>query len=780
MPKKAAEEILEQRIAALEKENAELRQGYKKYWQLLENLNEVLFTLDTTGSVTFITQNIQEIAGYRADEIIGHNFVEFVHPEHLQGRMENFRKILSGENLVTEYKFLTKHNESVWTRANARPIVEHEEIIGIQGILVDITEQKQSEAALRKSEQKFRDFFDNSADAIFVHHVDGQILEVNEVACKQTGYSREELLRMTPRDLVIPDEAPKVDQRIQASSQKGRLIFETTHRRKDGIEYPVEVKTRRIEYNEEPCILGVARDITERKIREDILRESEYQKNLILNSALEKIIYFDTGFRIIWANRAAAAIVDKTEEEMAGRHCYEVFHQRSKPCPGCIVKKAIDTKSPQQAEKTGAGERTWFQRAYPAIEDSGEVNAVVMFAQDITEKKQAEAEKAQLELQFQQAQKLESIGRLAGGVAHDLNNLLSPILGYGEMLLASADKGSQQKKQIDHIMDAGKRAQAMIRQLLAFSRKQILEFTPIDLNDLLRNFQNLLSYTLRESISIHMSLAEGLPDIRGDGGQIEQVLMNLAVNAQDAMQGKGRFFIETAAVELDGNYAKTKKGVTPGSYVRLTISDTGSGIDLEKIDQVFEPFFTTKEKEKGTGLGLSTAYGIVKQHGGNIWAYSEPGLGTTFKIYFPAVPREASQPPEPAAKAEAPSQPAGEATILVAEDEEVVRDLVISMLEMQGYHVLSGKNGAEALSIVNKHGGAVDLLLTDVIMPDMSGKDLYGQVSRRNPGLKSIFMSGYTENVIAYQGVLDPGVNFLQKPFSIEDLKAKIEEVLGQ
>ena len=388
-------------------------------------------------------------------------------------------------------------------------------------------------------------------------------------------------------------------------------------------------------------------------------------------------------------------------------------------------------------------------------------------------------ESLQLEEQLHQAQKMESIGRLAGGVAHDLNNLLSPILGYSEMLLEERQFKGDLREPVEEIVNAGRRARSLVRQLLAFSRRQTLQFQPININDLLTNFQKLLRRTIREDITLHLDPAPGLPQIRGDIGQLEQVIMNLAVNAQDAMPTGGALSLATASADIDEAYASRKRGVTPGRYVRITISDTGSGMDARTLENLFEPFFTTKEVGKGTGLGLSTAYGIVKQHGGNIWAYSEPGLGSSIKIYLPAA--EDSKQAEAAAseKTPAPDQ-GGSETILIAEDDLQVRNLALTVLKRKGYTVLSASNGAEALEKLKAHKGPVHLLLTDVIMPDSNGKELYEQIADIRPDIRVLYMSGYTDDALARHGIVDSRVNFIEKPFSVKFLAAKVRTVLDQ
>ena len=389
--------------------------------------------------------------------------------------------------------------------------------------------------------------------------------------------------------------------------------------------------------------------------------------------------------------------------------------------------------------------------------------------------KQAEDEKAKLEQQLKQNQRLESIGRLAGGVAHDLNNMLTPILGFGELLQKDFTGDEEQGEQLEEIVKAGRRARDLVGQLLVFGRKQALEFTNVDLNAVLKNFEKLLRSTIREDINIQLIPIESLPLIRGDIGRLEQVVMNLAVNAQDAMPDGGELTIETSVVNLDDSFSAQHDSVIPGPYVMLAVSDTGSGMDAEIREHIFEPFFTTKAKGKGTGLGLSTTYGIVKQHGGNIWVYSEPGKGTTFKIYLP-VSGETQIEQKTAEKTYTAIH--GSETILLVEDDEIVRKLALTVLKQSGYTILVAENGAEALLTLKSHDGPVHLLLTDVVMPGMNGRELFNMIIEKYPNLRVLYMSGYTDSVIAHHGVPERGVAFIQKPFAINDLAAKIREVL--
>ena len=393
--------------------------------------------------------------------------------------------------------------------------------------------------------------------------------------------------------------------------------------------------------------------------------------------------------------------------------------------------------------------------------------------------RQTEKEKTALQLQLQQAQKLESVGRLAGGVAHDLNNLLTPILGYSELLFNDFDENDRRKEHAKQIIHAGELAREIVRQLLAFSRKQTIEMKPVDLNEVLTGLEKLLRRTIRENIAIELALSPSLPLIQGDLRQLEQVIMNLAVNAQDAMPDGGTLTMETMEIELDDHYSSTHQGVKPGTYVMLVISDTGFGMDRKTRERIFEPFFTTKEKNKGTGLGLATVYGIVKQHGGNIWVYSEPGKGTTFKIYLP-VSRETDNHENNTSKDEPVATRNGNETILLVEDDKLVRGLTYDLLRNLGYTVLTAASGEEALTILDRYDKKIHLLLTDVIMPGMNGKELFAKAAPKCQGLQVIYMSGYTKKVISPKEVQEQGIAFIQKPFTFRDLATKIREVLDK
>jgi len=386
-------------------------------------------------------------------------------------------------------------------------------------------------------------------------------------------------------------------------------------------------------------------------------------------------------------------------------------------------------------------------------------------------------ERGRLEEQLQQAQKMEAIGRLAGGIAHDFNNLLTVITGYSQLLLDHLPDGDPIRAHVGQIKKAGDRAASLTRQLLAFSRKQVLAPQVLDLNRIVANTDKMLTRLIGEDIELVAVAYPDLGRVKADPGQIEQVIMNLAVNARDAMPQGGRLTIETANVDLDENYSSQRLVVIPGAYVMLAVSDTGTGMNSEIQSRIFEPFFTTKEQGKGTGLGLATVYGIVKQSGGYVWVYSEPGKGAAFKIYLPRVEEAADE----VKKTEGVVRvTAGSETILVVEDNEPLRRLVCGVLEAKGYTLLEAGSGEEALKVIEAHTGPLGLLLTDVVMPRVNGPELAARLAPLHPEVKVLYMSGYTDNAIVHHGILDNGARFLQKPFTPEALARKIREVLDK
>lgn len=451
-------------------------------------------------------------------------------------------------------------------------------------------------------------------------------------------------------------------------------------------------------------------------------------------------------------------ISDHSLPQFGGQAALELVKESAPAVPFVLVTGSLDEEMAVEYMKAGAADyilKDRLTRLGPAV-----LGAL---------------ERRRLEEQLRQAQKMEAIGQLAGGVAHDFNNILTAITGYSELLLDELSPDSPLRDDVSEIRKAADRAATLTRQLLAFSRKQILALRVLDLNVLVADMDKLLRRLLGEDVDLVTKLDPALGAVKADPGQLEQVIVNLAVNARDAMPEGGKLTIETRNADLDESYAREHLPVTPGRYVLLAVSDTGTGMSQETQVHLFEPFFSTKEKGKGTGLGLATVYGIVKQSGGYIWCYSEVGHGSTFKVYLPLV----EEPAQPLAAPRARTKPArGWETVVVVEDEEGVRLLARRVLKAQGYTVLEATDGAAAVALAREHAGPLHLLLTDVILPASSGRKLADELVTLRPGLKVLYMSGYTEDAIVHRGVLDPGTAFLHKPFSPDDLTLKVREVL--
>ena len=518
-------------------------------------------------------------------------------------------------------------------------------------------------------------------------------------------------------------------------------------------------------------------EVNERKRTEEVLRERQETFRALAENSFDTIMRFDSECRHLYVNPIVeaqtgippSAFIGKTHAEMGFPEGLAALWEDA-------IRKVFETRQPNRIEcqlPTGIW-MDWL--LVPEFDKTGEASAVLGSARDITERKRAEEQQRNLEGQLAQAQKMESVGRLAGGIAHDFNNLLTIVLGYAEMALASSGGLTPVvQASVQRILKAGERARDLTRQLLAFARKQTLEMKVLDLNEVVMGFEKMLARLIGEDIQVQTLLDPSIGPVEADAAQIEQVLLNLAVNARDAMPDGGRLAIETAGVVLDDAYASVHLGVEPGTYVMLTVSDTGCGMDAETLRMAFEPFFTTKGPGKGTGLGLAMVYGIVKQHRGHVSVYSEVGIGTTFKIHLPRAI-------EIGHDGLAPSAPAGvirgTETILVVEDDTAVRQLTHTALTALGYDVIEAESGRDAIRLAAERE-TIHLLLTDVIMPEMSGREVCEQVAALHPGIKVLYMSGYTANVIAHHGVLDEGVHLLQKPFTQESLAQKIREVLA-
>jgi two-component system, cell cycle sensor histidine kinase and response regulator CckA len=634
----------------------------------------------------------------------------------------------------------------------------------------------QSQKVQQESEGLYLKLFHVSPNPMSIATVkDYRIIDVNEAYIRLSGFSREELVNHTGNELSLLKNPEQQDVLIQMLQKEGSVTsHELDVRTKTGDSLTILFSAVPVNVNGEPCVLSTAIDITERRRMEEVLRTSEERfKRLVLHSN-DVIAVLDEKGIVTSINGPIERVCGFKPEELIGTEAINLIHPDERKS---IMKIDHDTlSSPGNALIIECRHRhkngSWvpMEMVRSILRHDPVIKGIVLNMRDISERKK-------LNDQLQQAIKMEAVGILAGGVAHDFNNLLSVINGYSELLLNTLGAEDPSRNDLEQIQNAGQRAESLTAQLLAFSRKQILQPKIMNLNDSITEMSSMLQRLIGDHIKLVANAQPGLGLINADRGRIQEIIINLVVNARDAMPLGGFLTIETANVNLDENYLRGYPGAQAGPYVMMAISDNGVGMDDATRAHLFEPFYTTKRKGKGTGLGLSTVYGIVTQSNGFIWVHSEPGKGTTFKIYFPQVTGKSVE--SEGSKTDK-QQHRGTETILLVEDEVSVRNLSGRVLREHGYTVLTASNGYEALDVVSACTGKIQLVVTDVVMPGMSGKALVDQLTERLPGLKALYISGYTANAIVHHGILDSGVDFLQKPFTVKGMTKKVREVLDR
>jgi len=527
-----------------------------------------------------------------------------------------------------------------------------------------------------------------------------------------------------------------------------------------------------------PVCRVVLSDITERKQAEEALRKSDSIKNTMVSNIGDVIVIIDQNGIIQYKSPTVTKLFGWKPEELVGNSIWDNVHTDDlapgKNFMGSLLEEPNKTGTTEVRYKRKDGRYCIIQFTGVNLFHDPDINGILGNYHDITDRKKAEEEQEKLQAQFNQAQKMESVGRLAGGVAHDFNNMLGVILGHVDMILEGMDPGQPFHANLAEIRKAGQRSADLTRQLLAFARKQTVAPKVFDLNIAIENMLKMLRRLIGEDIELLWKPGHGLWPVRMDPAQIDQILANLCVNARDAIADIGNVTIETENVVFDVGYCKEQAGFVPGEYTLLAVSDNGCGMDAEMLENIFEPFFTTKELHQGSGLGLATVYGAVRQNKGFVDVYSEPGQGTTFKIYLPRHTNQATETKKPRPQV----AEFGSETILLVEDEPAILRMTTMMLEQAGYQVLAAITPGEAIALAREYTGDINLLITDVIMPEMNGRDLAQNLLSLYPNLNRLFMSGYTANMIAHHGVLDEGVHFIQKPFSKTDLGAKVRAVL--
>ncbi|HVU27324.1 MAG TPA: PAS domain S-box protein [Verrucomicrobiae bacterium] len=636
-------------------------------------------------------------------------------------------------------------------------------------------ERLRAEQALGENQQRFRDLFENSPDAIFVDSLDGKVLDVNPAACVLHGFTREQLIgKNSLEELVPPNKREEARKNFEKLVNGDLSRIESESFNVDACAIPVEVRARRVRYDGQPAVLLHVRDITERRAAENALRSSEILFRSVWENSADGMRLTDEKGIVIAVNNSFCKLVSMDAAALEGKPFTAVFSPLENPA-GMMeeYRKHFDKRAPQRKIerqfKLHNDKQVTLEITNSFIELHERPLLSLSLFRDVTAQRR-------LEEQLLQSQKMEAIGQLAGGVAHDFNNILTVIQGHATLLTSYDGLGNPAAKSAASIAQAAERAAGLTRQLLAFSRRHLIQPRRIDLNKVVGNMTNMLGRLLGEDIALQLNYCQMPPTVEADASMMEQMLLNLAVNARDAMPRGGQLGIRITLVEITDTHIRRRADAHPGIYVRISVSDTGSGISSENLPRIFEPFFTTKEIGKGTGLGLATVYGVVKQHQGWIEVESELGKGSTFNVYIPHIPNEVNDAEKSTSQI---TIRGGDETILIVEDEPPVCELVSRVLRRYGYNILQAGNGAEAVQVWNENKKRVNLLLTDLVMPDnMNGRELAEKLWVESPELKVIFTSGYSADIVGKDFKLEPELNFLQKPYHPQTLALTVRRCL--
>jgi two-component system NtrC family sensor kinase len=743
---------------------------------LVNQSDDIITIVDSeTGAFLDVNDTACRVLGYNHEELLTMNVTDIAGDlPDLTAWAEHVQEVRRKGFLVFEDQVRCKNGTSFLAEISVRlaPLGEREFLVAV---LRDITDRKQRERAFNESERRFHDLLATVKLIAMTLDVRGNITFCNDYLLSLTGWDRSEIMGRSWFEIFIPDDLQNEMKRVFLDGIKSDSF--PSH-------YENPIKTRQ---GERRLILwnntllrfaggnisgsaSIGEDITERRRAEEELRKSEKKYKGLFDSTLDGVYQVDAEGKFIMINTAGAGIFGyENPGDIIGRDVLKYW--RNPEDRDALIKKLRLRKSVSAypiAARTKDGNPIEVESSSRIIEDEeGNFKGIEGVLRDVTERRT-------LENQLRQAQKMEAVGQLAGGIAHDFNNILSVIIGYGHLLHGSMSVDDPMRVSVEQILESAESATEVTHSLLAFSRKQLMKPKPLNINDTMKRFEKLFSRLIGEDIEIRTSFTEEDVIVMADGGQIEQVLMNLATNARDAMPRGGRFALSTEIVDLDDTFVRAHGYGKPGIYAVISVSDTGVGMGKETIAKIFEPFFTTKEPGKGTGLGLAMVYGIVKQHDGYITCYSEPGQGTIFRIYLPVLKMRYETPETTHVQL----LKGGTETILVAEDDEKLRKLFEIILAGNGYKVILAVDGEDAVSKFMKNGDDIQLVMLDMIMPKKNGKEAYEEIKRIRSGIKVLFASGYTADKAGGEWMQEEGVEMISKPVSPKDLLRRVREIL--